>query len=657
MSTTARGRRERRIEIPRCRDPFINSLLMPVGHSPGEPERFWIGTWNTVEGSTGALVEETGAFRLYHFREPLRPGFYSVAAEDVDTLWLWGNLSEVVRLSLPTGEYECFPTGGPEGLVFHGMAFDRAGGKLLAVANTYSGEGPTAISFDIGAREVSRIYPHIAQDCYLRGHVANGDGTFTVVAGTPGVSLLHWDPASEEIEVTRISKDVDAHGRDARSTWYRLVQDDAGRVYMPYYGWYDPLSREFVDDGPRPAREMTWFARHGDTFVGAASRDGDSAVAVWDPASGEVTEVARCRDCSVLNLNLTASGGIVGVSLYGEFTRRDLHSGRLEISRLLPATGVQHTDCLRMIDQDRLLGTPFITQRFWEANLETGEGFDCGRAAPGGGEILQTWRIGDRIFMAEYGGGRLVEYDPNVHPHFPENPRVVANPPASNRPIAAAGDGRCIYYSCSAPYGRLGSTLTRYDTETGISNAAVNPIPNQRIVSLAYDADYDRLLAATHFDADGRSCPPASDRCYIAELRADDLAVATTIEAPGGASGVSIIGPLASDRWLCRVTGSFDIDGVAVEDMLLQVGGEPLELARTETAWPVPAGWGAICPTPTPGRFTVQVDGRVELWDLDRRRRVEVLSTEAADRRLLMDRDTIFLLGDTDVLVLQNALP
>lgn len=115
MSEAASRKRTRRVAIPPCRDPFINNLLMPVGQASGEPERYWITTWNSVEGCTGALVDATGAHRLYRFQDPLRPGFYSVAAEDLETLWLWGSLTEVVRLSLSTGEYECFPTAGPVG--------------------------------------------------------------------------------------------------------------------------------------------------------------------------------------------------------------------------------------------------------------------------------------------------------------------------------------------------------------------------------------------------------------------------------------------------------------------------------------------------------------------------------------------------------------
>jgi len=655
MSPAARRPRAQRVDIPRCRDPFINSMLTPVCSEPGEPQRFWISTWNEVDGCTGALVDETGAFRLYRFAEPRRGGFYSVVPEDLDTLWLWGDLTEVVRLSLSSGEYECFATGGPHGLVFNGMAYDRASGKLLAAANTYQGAGPTAISFDTHRCETARILEHVALDCYLHGHFANGDGTYTVLTEVPGTSLLRWDPRTDEVQVDRLRDSVDLHSELHEGSYYRLVQDDSGRVYFPRRGWYDPSSRGF-GDGPVPEREMTWFARHGDRTVGATSADGDVHVGLWDTQSGAVRQVATIRDSMPLSLNMTESGKLVAVSVYGEFTRRDLLTGRFELSRLLPATGVQHTDCLRLIDRDRLLGTPFITQRFWEINLKTGKGYDCGRAAPGGGEILQTWRLGDRIYMAEYSGGRLVEYDPTAHPHFPENPRVVASPLDANRPIAAAHDGRCLYYACSAPYGRLGSTVTRYDTQTGESITVANPILDQRIVSLAYDAGNHALLATTHFDADCRSCPPTSDRCFLATLQADDLSVTQMIEAPPGTATVHTIGPGARAKWLCRLTGSFQLGGVPVNDILLQVSGRPLELSLLQTAWPIPQGWSTICATACEGRYVVHVGKRVELWDLVESRRVRTVSTRAADRRLIVDGDTVLLLGQRDIVVLRDAL-
>lgn len=649
MSECPVARRTRRVAIPPCRDPFINNLLFAVGQEPGTPERFWITTWNSVAGCTGALVDEAGAHRLYHFREPLRGGFYSVAAEDHDTLWLWGNLHEVTRLSLRTGKYECFPTGGPSGLVFHGMAHDPATGKLLAVANTYAGAGPTAVSFDTRRRETARIYEHVASDWCLHGHFANGDGTYTVVADCPGTSLLHWDPLAETIAVTRLHESVDLHEQMATGSHYRLVQDAEGRVYFPGCGWYDPLRRRFAQGGPRPDREMTWFAHREGTIIGAAYTGEGTVVGLWDTASGAVRQTATFTDTGLQNVNLTAGDKLVAVSMYGEFSRRDLQTGRLELSRLLPAEAIQHTDCLRLIDRGRLLGTPFITQRFWEVNLKTGKGYDCGRAAPGGGEILQTWRLGGKLYMAEYGGGRLVEYDPQVHPHFPENPRVVANPPGSMRPIAAADDGRCLYYACSAHYGLLGSAVTRYDTRTGAYQTAVNPLPDQRIVSLAYDRKGQRLLAATHFDSDCQSCPATSDKCYLAALDARDLSVLAQLAAPAGTASAQIIGPVRPGRWLVRLRGTFAEGG----DLLLELGGDPLALAPLGAAWPVPQGWTAICPTTKAGRFVVQGHKSVELWNLAQKKQLQVLSTRGAGRRLLVDGDTIFLLGDRDILILE----
>lgn len=655
MASTTSTRRARRVAVPPCRDPFINNLLYPVPTRPGKPERFWITTWNSIAGCTGALVAEDGSYRLYPFADPLRAGFYSVAAEDPDTLWLWGWLSEVTRLDLKTGRYESFPTGAPSALVFHGMAHDPATGKLFAIAHAH-GAGITAVSFDTRARQTARLYEEAALDWCLHGAYHNDDGTHTVIAECPGTSLLHWDPQAETMRPRRLREGFDALEDLASASYYRLLQDDDGRLYFPGHGWYDPVRRRFLKTGPRPNQEMTWFARHGGEVLGARYAGASATVSAWELASGNVREVAEFTDSTIQGVNLTQSGKLVGVSTYGEFTRRNLETGRLELSRLLPTNAIQHTDCLRMIDDERLLGTPFITQRFWEVNLKTGRGYDCGRAAPGGGEILQTWNLGGRIYMAEYGGGRLVEYDPSVHPHFPENPRTVANPPHSMRPIAAADDGRNLFYSCSAPYGHLGGAVTRYDTVTGASLTAVDPIPNHRLISLAYDRQAQRLLGGTVFTADCDSCPPVSVACYLAVLSPDDLTVQQQIEAPSGTTAVHALGALGRGRWLFQCSGAITVGDEVLSRLLLEVGGEPLEMPALDTARRVPEDWGTILPATKPGQFVVQVGSQVELWDLSRHKRLEVLYTRAAGRRLFVDGTTVLLLGNTDILVVKDAL-
>jgi hypothetical protein len=655
------------VPIPPCRDPFINTPLLALGPDAAGVERFWISTWNSVTGCIGALVDEHGGHRLYRFYEPKHPGFYSAAMEDADTLWLWGDLSRVVRLSLASGAYESFPTGAPAALVFHGMAFDPDTGKLLAAAYPQTPAGVTAVSFDTRTRTTAKIHVGVAPDYYQHGVFRNADGTYSLVLECPGTSIIRWDPRTEQLQPCRLRESFDLLAGLAEGSLYRLIQDERGRAYLPHLGWFDPICQQIEPDGPRPAKEMTWFARRGDLAYGVCYKDGNATLGTWDLASGKVTDSGQIPDCTVTNVNLTQGGKIVCVNVFGEFVRLDGATGRLECSRWLPATSIQHTDCLRRIDGKRLLGTPFITQRFWEVDIETGKGYDCGRAAPGVGEILQTWNLNGRLYMAEYGGGRLVEYDPAEHPHFPENPRLVANPPGSMRPIAAAQDGRNLYYSCSAHYGHLGSTVTRYDTETGASVSAVNPVPDQRIVSLHYEAGTESLLAGTSYDADCKAGTPTSQTCYLARLAAADLRALEQIEAPPGTMAAFVRGPLRPGRWLCHCIGQIARDGTPLSNPLIELASSPALRLDLATAWAPPAGWRAVEYAGRPGLFVVHAGEQIELWDLRQRRALEVLYQGATAYRLQVDLDlflagkapqpTLHLIGEREIVVVDYGVP
>jgi hypothetical protein len=75
-------------------------------------------------------------------------------------------------------------------------------------------------------------------------------------------------------------------------------------------------------------------------------------------------------------------------------------------------------------------------------------------------------------------------------------------------------------------------------------------------------------------------------------------------------------------------------------------------MASLDTAWPVPPNWGAIWPLGKLGHFVVQVGSRIERWDLALHVRLEVISRRGENRRLLMDGNTLFLLGDRNILIL-----
>jgi len=637
-----------RVPVPKTRDPFINAKLISLGKDRAGVERFWISTWNDSVGCLGVVVSESGDSRVFRF--PRRfPGFYSAAPGDPDTLWLVGQMDKVVRLDLSTGRHECFQTGLAGSLVFSGMPFDPETGKLFFLS--FSDTGIVGCSFDTRARRPAKVYRDFTPDHYLRCSFASGDGTWSVVVQCPGESLLHWDPKRETLDTSSLTETLDLHGAAWRT--YRLIADDAGRVYFPGRGWFEPKTRNFAAPDVWPETEMCWFARRDTLAWGARTEGAHAHVSVWDMKTGKVRHLCTIPDGDVASVNLTASGKIICVNTYGVFHLFDAATGALEVSSELPTDSIGRTDCVVRIDRRRLLGTAFITQRFWEADVRTGKGFDCGRAAPGGGQIALAWKIRDKVYMAAYTGGELVEYDPAEHPHFPENPRVVAKPPRGMRPVAGATDGTSLFYACSSPYGTLGSTLTRYDTRAGRATYAVNPLPDQQVRSLCYDRASDSLLSGTTIDADCASCPPTAQTCLVARIRARDLSVVASRPAPRGFRVLRVVGPLAKNTWLATLGQNCWNDGDA---RWFALDGDTLDIPPGDKLKTFPDGLRRIVFTGHVGRFLLLVGERVELWDMREHVRLASLARFARAERLIVQDDSLYITRPREVVILENSL-
>ncbi|MHB9132168.1 MAG: hypothetical protein ACYDBB_13925 [Armatimonadota bacterium] len=632
----------RRVAIPPTRDPFVNAPLLSVGPDEHGIERFWITTWNNNIGCLGVLINELGEYRIYRF--PSHGGFYSAVVEDAQTLWLCGSLNQVVRLDLASGEFVVYPTGAPSALVFQGMAYDPVTHKLFAAA--FPPPHTAAFSFNIQTRESTRVYREVAPAHYMRRSFPNGDGTYSIVLQCPETTILRWDPQSDEI--------IDRKQLEREHTW--MVGDGSGRRYFPGEGWYDPLAGTFAD-GPKPEREAAWFARHGNRIFGAERQDTTAAVSVWSLDTGAVTPLCHVPDCSEFNLQVTASGNLVGVNRYGVFSRFNGTTGALELCKPLPTAAVGSVDCICRIDEERLLGTPFITQRFWEVNLRTGKGYDCGRAAPGSGEVLETWKLDGKIYMAAYGGGELVEYDPAVHPHYPENPHVVADPPGGMRPVAKATDGRHLFYACSNEYGKLGSVLTRYDTHTGLATYLPNPLPDQQICTMGYDASRNSLLCGTTYNADCESAVPTSDTCYFVRINAEALAVEATISAPAGTIGAAVVGPLGDGDWLCLSCKGFPSWSHLYPDarwFVLHI--DQLHTPATEEMHPFPEGAHRIRYAGQPGLFLLYIQNRIELWDMCTATCLRVIIEGFDGYNYAVQENSLYLFTREEIIVVDDFL-
>ena len=647
-----------RFGMPEGRDPFVNVRLLSLGPGEDGHERFWTSSYNDVCGTTGVIVDELGRYRLYSFG-PEHPGFYSVGFDrDEGVLWLCGWLDQVVRFRLEDGTWEAFDTGMKSVLVFRGMAFDPGTGKLFIATN-----GDEAITFDTRTRKTVGHLGVISRDgLYTRSSFANGDGTFTVVLGCPGLVFVRWDPRDDSVHTILIEERTDSTYLDGRMK-YTFVAAVDGRRFVPGHGWFNPRTWKMEEHGPRPERPMSWFARRGSLVYGTEDLLGDP-IHEWDLNTGKVRKVCAVPDATVMGMNISSSGKLVAVSHDGVFYRMDAVTGAMECSCPLPVTAVGRVDCMVKIDQERLLGTYFITQRFWEFNLATDRGFDCGKAAPGTGEILLSWKIGNKVYMAAYTGGELLEYDPGRPPHFPENPTVVATPPRSLRPVAGTDDGQALFYACSAPSGERGSVLTKYDTRTGVFQYVTNPLPGQQIVDLAYDHTTGTLLAGTTYRGESVPEPEEAERiCWFARIDADDLSVIAKFPARKSTVRASVHGPCAEGRFLCSTRGDGDF-----LDPPKKHGTFLFTLSANEFRSPYPGGritvpgsFADLQPAGAPGKFILRNRDRLELWHIDTPsgRMLEVLhqGPDVQKAYLIIVQDSsIYLAVDKEVVILEECI-
>ncbi len=633
--------------IPRTRDPFINNFPVPLTPDPATgAARYWMSTVNFHSGCFGVCFDEFGNHRIYRFKTADLPLAYSVVQQNEDTLWLVHDLASIKRLSLRTGKIEKYETGAKSGLVFAGMPYDPVTGKVFAVAVT----PPVTSWFVFNIHQRKAIQTGELPDGagkYMRWSFPNGDGTYSVSTHVPGNHLLRWNPRTGELQDLVLAADTSSE--DTSATTYFLLRDERGRIYVPKKGWFDPRKWQWVKDGPRPETEMTWFARWGTRAVGITYQGSTAHVGIWDMSSGSVAHCCDIADTPLQNVAATPSGSVVGISLYGEFFRYNGITGALEASRWLETDAVGHIDCICRVDERRILGTTFITQRFWEADLKTGTGQDLGRAAPGNGEIMKLVKVGKKIYLAAYTGGELMEYDPSQAARFPENPRVIADPPGGMRPVSICTDGRQVWYSCSREYGNLGCALSRYDTKSGTAVYAKNPLGDLMIHSLVYDKRTRTLLAGTTIHADCQSAKPtACDNC-IARLDAMTLAVIERVEVLGNGWMLSWIGPLSQDVWLAYCRGE--------HGGFFAVPTNPLRNPRLTDRLPVPDDTRSVIFAGRKGHFVLGRDSGVEYWDLLKNHKLEVLQKPGRPiRKIEVQGNDVLILHPDRIRILEKVV-
>lgn len=649
--------RNRTFPAPRTRDPIVNTNLLRLWSDRKGVEHFWISTYNRNVGCTGLRVDEWGNCKTYHFPWQ-HEGFYSAVHVGGHTLWLCGRLDRVVRLDLKTGRYQAYDTGAAKARVFEGMIHDDATGKIFVLSQPFHTTRDIAqsvgVSFDIRKRRTVKLHEVAIAESVTRCSFPNGDGSHTMNVQIPGEALVRWDPARETVTHRLLTAEPVLTQDGAEKRRCRLIGDDHGRWYMPRFGWFDPARQRFDKRGPTPPIEMAWFARLGNRVFGALNEGSDISVHEWDWDNGRVSALVKIPDCDVFNVSVTRSGRLVAVNAFGIFQRFDIATGSLEATLPLPTENFGDALAVGLVGDDQLIGTPYVSSRFWTLDLRTGESRDCGRVQTAWGQVSAITRSNGKAYLAAYGSGELMEYDAARPLCFPENPRRVADPPGGMRPVAIASDNRHVFYSCANDYGRLGCVVTRYDTGTGRAHYAVNPLVDQQIVSISLDERRNRLVCGTTYHADSMSQKPTSDTAMVAILDAASLRVVRSGDAPKGVTMVRVAGRLDAHHWLCSLHDHVSHGPAS----WMTLDDRRLDRFSAGPRNPLPTNMtGAFHATKNPGRFVLNIDDRIELWDMCRVKRIKVLfepfNPAKVDGYLfnVLPDDRIVVLRSTEVVV------
>lgn len=641
-----------KVSIPKTRDPFVNAQLVPAGiDSETGEERFWCSTWNSISGSIGALINESGNNQLYHFKSKEKEyGFYGASYAGNDTLWLSCFLSSITKLDLKTGKTETFPTSMPHALSVSGFVYDDFTGKAFWATYCSDEMKRNGLSYDTKRKSVSTVFKDIPlKNNQLRHSVKNINGTYTLINCVPDFELLLWDPVSDTVEVILESCEP---GKNLSFLDYSVViQRVDGAIYLPSYGWFDPLKKSFVN-GIAPSFEASWFGTDGKYAYGSKTFPlGNTSLYKWNFETGAVDFVTEIPDALNYGFRLTKRNKIVCLNMYGFFYRIDPLNGVIETSVKLSSDAVGHIDCLYRINEERLLCTPFITQRFFEINLKTGENFDLGRATGGVGEVLVITELNQKIYMASYTKGQLVEYDPILPAHFPENPRIIVSPPKNvMRPIAICQNSETIFYSCSHKYGFLGSTLISYNPEKNMTLIASNPLPNQMICSLKYNQSINMLLASTTYHADCRSCNPKDDFCMVALLNPSTLLPIKTLKVVAQYEYFHIFGQLSDSTYLCgssnyhkELKHGFTLFALDINKFEITPFSLPKKLSQKYLKW--------IYPTDNNGIYIAVTENDVEIWDLSTGKFIKKLCDNPGIYKAVVQDKNIYLICKREIYI------
>ncbi len=508
--------------IPDTRLPFVNTEVTEVtfGGERCLVSSVWIGAaggrlyfWNPDTGSHDVRLLPNGI-----------PGAYMLKEGPDGLLYIGCGNGDLICYDPATDKFSELVTGEMHSITWGGCVTDR-----YVVWSASPGEVGV---FDWQERKLVKIFrpldPETPASLYGHSVVEAPDGKIVFAMNSPRSKLIvldldTLDPVSHTPEALKpggFIKDLAFLSEDLISFTYKndllffSYPDLKLQKKVPgleegtlLRGKWCSLSKQYF----AVANPMDTLVRlnskqdHFDSIAENWTVDGTAAIGSW-------------RKKSFCAVTVTGHGL--------RYNAADDTTDRLD----LEATGLLPAHALCVAPKARkMVGAPFINQRFWTIDLETDEGEDQGRAAPGGGQINQIlWDpITSRFMLSSYTSCSITTYDPIKETRWPENPSVLASARdhGQMRPMALVHDGAHLWMATSPNYGTLGGALCRVDPQTGHIDVWRNIVPEQKLTALIADPIQNRIYFSTEIFADCNSAPSTATTARLISFCTETLKV------------------------------------------------------------------------------------------------------------------------------------
>ncbi|MCD6364454.1 MAG: hypothetical protein J7M14_01125 [Planctomycetes bacterium] len=536
----------RRYRIAETRLPFVNAEIAQVEFQ-GLPHLV-SSTWGGKSG--GRLYfwnPDTGSHDFRELPDKI-PGAYMLRTGPDGRLYLGGGRGELVRYDPQSDTFDVLVADELHAITWGGCVTDR-----YVVWSASPGE---AAVYDWRNEKLIKVFRPMdtLSPTALYGHCVHElpDGKVLVAMDVPQMRLIVLDLDT----MTARSHTPEAVADCSAVIGTSMVDDrtigffrDEEFCLVEYPG-FELLAK--VPQPPGDHHVSCKWVRLGDDCYAQSNSDG--ALFKLDRDEGKWDQLTDGSDTGRCTLGTWLDRDVCWVSTCGMATRFSPQTGKsdtldLEAVGLLPAHGLCAVPSANVI-----VGAPFINQRFWTIDLDTGEGRDCGRAAPGGGQVNQI--IWDpttrRALLSSYTSCTVTAFDPSKPAHWPDNPRVLASARDHEqmRPTALAHDGRHVWMATSPRYGHLGGALCRIDPGSGEIKVWRHIIEDQKINAIVLDTDRRRVYFSSEIFADCGSAPPTQSTAMVGSFDMDQLTLLRSQAVKADAPVVKVLALLGGGEVL-----------------------------------------------------------------------------------------------------------